>query len=127
VSQPLRGNGETSLRYLDIVAMHQAAIDRVARGRPEALVLTTWPHTDELTRPLLGYVHQPIDARGFQDESDLREADLILVSQPANGPEVRLRELARRDAWRLILRQEKESAWIELYARVNPPSSAQRR
>jgi hypothetical protein len=122
VSQPLRGNGETSLRYLDIVAMHRAAIDRIARDRPEARVLTTWPHTDELTRPLLGYVHQPIDAKGFRAASDLPEADLILVSQPANGPEVGLRELARRDAWRLILRQEKESAWIELYARENPPA-----
>lgn len=121
VSEPLRSNGETSLRYLDIVAMHKAAIDRLARDRPDAQVLTTWPHNEELTRPLHGYVHERIDAKGFQDESDLREADLILVSQPANGPEVRLRELARRDAWRLILRQEKESAWIELYARANPP------
>ena len=85
-------------------------------------MLTIWPHTDELTRPRMGYVQRPIDAKGFRAESDLREADLILVSQPANGSEVRLRELARRDAWRLILRQEKESAWIELYARANPPA-----
>jgi 4-amino-4-deoxy-L-arabinose transferase-like glycosyltransferase len=121
MSQPLNTNGETSLRYLDIVAMHKAAIDRLARARPDAKVLTTWPHTEELTRPLLGYVQQPIDAKGFRAESDLREADLILVSHPANGSEVRLRELARRDAWRLILRREKESAWIELYARAKQP------
>ena len=119
-SQPLDRNGETSFRYLDIVAMHKAVIDRLVRERPDAKVLTTWPHTDELTKPLLGYVHQPIDAQGFRAESDLREADFILVSQPANGPEVRLRELALRDAWRLILRRENESAWIELYARAHP-------
>lgn len=117
MSQPLRANGETSFRYLDIVAMHKAAIDRIARDRPDARVLTTWPHTGELTWPLFGYVRQPIHTQHFRVESDLREADLILVSQPANGPEVALRELARRDAWRLIVRQEKESAWIELYAR----------
>jgi 4-amino-4-deoxy-L-arabinose transferase-like glycosyltransferase len=116
-SQPLRVNGETSFRYLDIVAMHKAVIDALARDRPDARVLTTWPHTGELTWPLFGYVREPIHAQHFRAESDLREADVILVSQPANGPEVALRELARRGAWRLIVRQEKESAWVELYAR----------
>ncbi len=118
----LAGNGETSLRYLDIVAMHRAAIDRIAVDRPEARVLTTWPLRDELTQPLFGYVERPIDAKGFRADSDLSGADLVLVSQPANGPEVRLRELARQHAWRLIMRQKKESAWIELYARPNPPA-----
>ena len=123
VTHPLAGNGETSLRYLDIVAMHRAAIDRIAVDRPEARVLTTWPLREELTRPLFGYVQRPIDTKGYRADSDLSGADLVLVSQPANGPEVRLRELARRDAWRLIMRQEKESAWIELYARANPPAT----
>jgi ribosomal protein S18 acetylase RimI-like enzyme len=117
MSQPLDANGETSPRYLEIVAMHEAAIDRLVRERPNARVLTTWPHTEELRRPLLGYVQQQIDAKEFRTDSDLRDGELILVSQPANGREVRLRELARRDAWRLILRREKESAWIELYSR----------
>lgn len=121
MSQPIINNGETSPRYLDIVAMHKAAIDRLASERPGARVLTTWPHTDELTLPFLGYVHQPIDAKRVRAEWDIGEADLILVSQPANGPEVRLRELARRDAWRLILHRENESAWIELYARPDRP------
>src|SRR5688500_15789215 len=115
-AQHFTGNGEQHFRYLDIVAMHKAAIDRLARDHPGARVLTTWPHTGELTWPLFGYVHQPMRTEHFRVESDLRAADIILVSQPSNGPEV-LRELARRDAWRLILRQEKESAWIELYAR----------
>ena len=121
--QPLSGTGETSLRYLDMVAMHQSAINRIASDRADAEVLTTWPHTEELTRPLLGYVEQPLQVKAFRAESDLGDADLILVSQPDNGPEVRLRELARRGAWRLILRQEKERAWIELYARANPLES----
>jgi 4-amino-4-deoxy-L-arabinose transferase-like glycosyltransferase len=124
MSQPLIMNGETTLGYLDIVAMHKAAIDRLARERPDARVLTTWPHTDELKQPLFGYVHQPIDSKPLRAESDLREADLILVSQPASGPEVTLRELARRGAWRLIMRQEKGRAWIELYARASQPALA---
>ena len=127
MSQPLEKNGETSFRYLDIIAMHKATIDRLARDRPDAHVLTTWPHTTELTLPLYGYVHQPIQAQHFRAESDLREADVILVSHPGDGPQVILRELARRDAWQLILRQEKDSAWIELYTRANPPAPPPRR
>ena len=120
-SQPLYANGETSLRYLDVVAMHKAAIGRIA-GNPDAQVLTTWPHTDAMMRPLLGYVQQPIAAKPFREESDLEEADFILVSQPA-GRSDRLRELAQGDAWQLILRQVNENAWIELYARAQPLSS----
>lgn len=115
-----QGNGEVSFRYLDIVAMHKAAIDRLARERPDARVLTIWPHAGELTHPFLGYVDKPIDAKRFRVESDLREADIVLVSQPADGRELGLRELARREAWQLLLRQEKASAWTEIYARANP-------
>jgi len=121
LSQPLNANGETSLRYLDVVAMHEAAIDRLAREHPRATVLTTWPHTEEPGRPLLGYVQRPIDAKDFLVESDLREANVILVSHPANGSEARLRELAQSNGWRLILRQENETAWIELYTRLDQP------
>ena len=122
MTQPLGENGETSLRYLEIVAMHQSAIHRIASDSPAARVVTTWPLTDELTRPVLGYVQQPLHAKTFLAESDLGDADVILVSQPSNGPEVRLRERARTDAWQLILRQRYESAWVELYAR--PKSTA---
>ncbi|MEO8576283.1 MAG: glycosyltransferase family 39 protein [Gemmatimonadales bacterium] len=120
---PLEGNGETSFRYLDIVSMHKSVIHRVVRDHPDERVLTNWPNSDEIARPLLGYVQQPLAVKSFHADSDLAEADVILVSQPANGPEVRLRELARTDAWQLILRQEHESAWVELYARANPPAA----
>ena len=126
ISQPLNANGETSLRYLDIVAMHEAAINRVAREHPDAKVLTTWPHSEELMRPVLGYVQRPIAAKGFLAESDLSAADMILVSHPATGSEVRLRELAQSNGWRLIQRQKNETAWIELYSRRDqslPPAS----
>jgi hypothetical protein len=123
-TQPLSGNGETSLRYLDVVAMHRAAIDRITGDRPAAKVLTHWPLTQELQHPFLGYVDHPVDVKSFGSESDLAGADAILVSHPGNGSEARLRELARRDGRRLILRQVNETAWIEIYARASSPAPA---
>lgn len=119
--RPISGNGEQSLRYLDIVAMNKAAVDRIAGDFPEAHVLTTWPHTLELASPLQGYVQQPIAAKTFKNAADLVGSDLILVSRPSHGTAVGLREIARSSAWRLIMRREQENAWIELYAPPAPP------
>lgn len=115
VSRPFRGTGETSLRYLDVVSMHQSAIDRIATERREARVLTHWPHSDALARPLLGYVTTPIEATRFRPEIDLTGHDVILVSHPADGSEQQLRERARQAGWRLLARQELETAWVETY------------
>lgn len=113
IVQPLTGNAEQTLRYLDIIAMNKAAAYRVAGEFPEARVLTTWPHTEELSNPLQGYVRRPIAVREFMNARDLPGSDLILVSQLADGG---LRDIARSNAWRVIMRREKESAWTELYA-----------
>ncbi|MBC8107984.1 MAG: hypothetical protein H7Z14_15455, partial [Anaerolineae bacterium] len=121
-ADPIAPSGETSLRYLDIVAMNKSAIDRIASDRPAARVLTTWPHIEEMTRPILGYVEEPLRVKSLEADSSLAQVDVILVSQPANGPEVRLRELAQTDEWQLVLRQKNETAWVELYTR-NPTAA----
>lgn len=115
VSQPFRGTGETSLRYLDVVSMHKSAIEWIATERRDARVLTHWPHSDALSRPLLGYVTTPIEATRFRPETDLSGHDVILVSHPADGSEQLLRERARQAGWRLVARQELETAWVETY------------
>jgi hypothetical protein len=115
VSQPFTGTGETSPRYLDVVSMHRSAIDRIATEHPDARVLSHWPHTDALLRPLLGYVKAPINVSRFSQGTELAGHDLVLVSHPADSTELQLRERARDAGWHLLARQEVETAWVEVY------------
>jgi 4-amino-4-deoxy-L-arabinose transferase-like glycosyltransferase len=51
---------EDNLSYRDYVVMHQRAEAYLEAHYPQARVLTAWPASDELTRPYLGYVTQPM-------------------------------------------------------------------
>ncbi len=58
---------EDNLAYAQVVRMHLAGIDQLARRYPGATVLTAWPMTDELARPELGYVKNPWDVCPIDD------------------------------------------------------------
>src|SRR5579884_72755 len=60
VNPPYRFAPEDNLAYRDVVLLHQAAIRQIEQHYPGATVLTAWPGTDELHKPELGYVSQPI-------------------------------------------------------------------
>jgi hypothetical protein len=73
VDPPYRIAPEDTLAYVDYVRLHQAAASALARldrgpqqarcwlaGAKAPCVLTAWPASDELRRPYLGYVNQPI-------------------------------------------------------------------
>lgn len=51
---------EDTLLYRDYVILHKLAADELSARYPHARVLTAWPASDELTRPFLGYVRQPL-------------------------------------------------------------------
>ena len=51
---------EDNLSYRDYVMLHKEAADRLQQRDPHARVLTAWTATDELTKPFLGYVKQPM-------------------------------------------------------------------
>ena len=57
---PYRIAPEDTLLYRDYVVVHKLAADELSRHSPDARVLTAWPASDELTRPFLGYVRQPL-------------------------------------------------------------------
>lgn len=57
---PYRIAPEDTLLYCDYVILHKLAGDELAVRFPHARVLTAWPASDELTRPFLGYVKQPL-------------------------------------------------------------------
>lgn len=57
---PYRIAPEDTLLYRDYIIVHKEAADELSAHFPHARVLTAWPATDELTRPFLGYVQQPL-------------------------------------------------------------------
>lgn len=121
-AQPLDGNAEYNMKYIDVVEMHKAMIDHIASEFPEARTLTVWPHTAEMRHPLLGYVRKPMNARGFGRRADLEKSDLILVSAFAEGEVGKLGELAQRSGWRPIKRLKKGAIVTELYGRATETS-----
>lgn len=60
VNPPYRFAPEDNLAYADVIRLHQQAIAQIVQHSPHSTVLTAWPATDELQKPELGYVTQPI-------------------------------------------------------------------
>lgn len=60
---------EDNLAYRDYVLVHKRAADYLSTHDPHARVLTAWPASDELTKPYLGYVEQPIAVVRIDDFS----------------------------------------------------------
>ncbi len=60
VNPPYRFAPEDNLAYRDVILLHQAAIAQILEHYPHSVVLTAWPATDELSKPELGYVRDPI-------------------------------------------------------------------
>jgi Dolichyl-phosphate-mannose-protein mannosyltransferase len=60
VNPPYRFAPEDNLEYVTVIRLHQAAIGEVVSHFRGATVLTAWPASDELRKPELGYVDQPV-------------------------------------------------------------------
>ena len=71
VPPPYRIAPEDTLLYRDYVILHKIAADELSARYPHARVLTAWPASDELTRPFLGYVKQPLDVVRIDNFSPL--------------------------------------------------------
>src|SRR5271157_4144284 len=68
---PYRVSPEDTLLYRDYVILHKLAADELAARYPHARVLTAWPASDELGRPFLGYVKQPLSVVRIENFSPL--------------------------------------------------------
>jgi len=84
---PYRVAPEDTLLYRDYVILHRLAANELAARYPHARVLTAWPASDELTRPFLGYVKQPLPVVGIQNFSPF---EIERASQAAEQFEVAL-------------------------------------
>jgi hypothetical protein len=60
---------EDNLSYRNYVILHKQAADYLEQHDPHARVLTAWTATDELTKPFLGYVRQPLRVVRINDFS----------------------------------------------------------
>jgi hypothetical protein len=60
---------EDNLSYRRYVIVHKEAANYLQAHDPKARVLTAWTATDELTKPFLGYVKQPMSVVRVEDFS----------------------------------------------------------
>lgn len=60
VNPPWRIAPEDNLAYSDFVRMHKSAAVYVEQHYGDDRILTAWPASDELNRPFLGYVKEPL-------------------------------------------------------------------
>jgi 4-amino-4-deoxy-L-arabinose transferase-like glycosyltransferase len=70
VPPPYRVSPEDTLLYRDYVLVHKAAANQLAARFSNKRILTAWPASDELTRPYLGYVKQPLNVLRLDNFSD---------------------------------------------------------
>jgi hypothetical protein len=67
VNPPYGFSLEDNLAYRDYIVLHQRAEEFIEARYPNARVLTAWPASDELSRPYLGYVSQPMKVFRVED------------------------------------------------------------
>jgi hypothetical protein len=87
VPPPYRISPEDTLLYRDYVILHKLAANELSRRYPQSRVLTAWPASDELTRPFLGYVRQPLTAVRIENFSPL---EMVRASQATDQFDVAL-------------------------------------
>jgi len=76
INPPWRISPEDNLAYSDFVHLHAAAATYLQHEHPKATILTAWPGSDELNRPFLGYVKQPMTVVSMENFT----APLILAA-----------------------------------------------
>lgn len=116
-AQRFRGNGETDLSYLRVVALHRTMAERLATSHAGERIVTVWPLTDELSRPFVGYVATPLPVKRFSAGGDLQGSDLAVVGAPAERRAAELRRVLREQGWILLQRLGAGPLELALYRR----------
>jgi 4-amino-4-deoxy-L-arabinose transferase-like glycosyltransferase len=138
---------EDNLTYADFIRLHERAAQFLQAQAGKQRILTAWPASDELARPFLGYVRQPLNVVALQDfgRQDFDGVSpesfdcLYLYSrrwEPANNwmkrfswfqrlqrryfdyqPEVAESELAARYHLRLLASLAGHRQWVRIYVK----------
>jgi 4-amino-4-deoxy-L-arabinose transferase-like glycosyltransferase len=120
-TDPYRGHGEDNMRYVGIVRMHQEAAAEVSAHYSSSRILSAWPVAAELADPLLGFVREPLQVKWFAGPQDLTQADVAVVSDPANDPARELVERLRESGWTAVSVRGQGEHSIAVY---EPPPNA---
>lgn len=95
INPPYQFAPEDNLEYATFIHLQQAAIQQIEQHDPHATVLTAWPASNELTKPMLGYVTHPLSVvpvRNFDAKQishamkDSRQYNLALVFSTKYDP-----------------------------------------
>jgi hypothetical protein len=112
INPPYPFSPEDNLNYRDFVLLHQRAAQYIAEKHANDRVLTAWPATDELGKPYLGYVAQPVRVVALENFSPaeiaraarIREQyDVVLMFSTKYEPGVNLFD--RVPYWEAISRR----------------------
>lgn len=123
---PYRGHGEDNLQYLGIVRAHQDAAREVETRYREARIVSAWPTAAELSDPLLGYVTSPFRVTWFADDRDLAEADIAVVSRPANDRAAEFERLLQGSGWPAVFTRSHSGTAITIYRKPSSVSTPPR-
>jgi len=81
INPPYGFSPEDNLAYVDYIRLHQGAEGFIEARYPHARVLTAWPASDELSRPYLGYVPDPMKVVRIEDFT----AEQLMASSDARS------------------------------------------
>lgn len=87
IPPPYRIAAEDTLLYRDYIILHKLAANELSRRYLQSRVLTAWPASDELTRPFLGYVKQPLEVVRIENFSP---SEMVRASQATDQVDVAL-------------------------------------
>lgn len=127
VNPPSSFTWEENLAYRDFILLHMDATRFIARHEPRARVLTVWPATNELTTPMLGYVHWPVRVFPVEDfkRATIQEAllhrasyNLALIYSTSLG--LKFNDLKQLLGGRVLYSEERQGQWIAVLSE-DPP------
>jgi hypothetical protein len=139
---------EDNLAYADFIRLHEQGAQFLEAQPGNRRILTAWPASDELARPILGYVRQPLNVvalggfgrHEFHSLSPESFDCLYLYSrrwEPSNNwlrsfpwlqrlqqryfeyqPQIPEQELVERYHLRLLASFERQRQWVRIYLRA---------
>jgi 4-amino-4-deoxy-L-arabinose transferase-like glycosyltransferase len=138
---------EDNLAYADFIRLHEQAAQFLEAQPGNRRILTAWPASDELARPILGYVRQPLNVvalegfgrHEFHSVSPRSFDCLYLYSrrwEPSNNwlkifpwlqrlqqryfeyqPQIQEQELAETYHLRLLASFKRRGQWVRIYVK----------
>ncbi len=112
-------SGELTFAYLRAVRVHQQLFRAMEARGGDPAILTSWPMTDELRHPFLGWVsrpHRAISLEWHRLTNERQPIDAVVVFDGIGGAEA-LRREARERGFHVIRREQIRSASIEWWGR----------